>query len=154
MRLIDETGTQIGVVQTREALKIAEEREYDLVEVSPTAKPPVAKLVDWDKYRYELKKQEEKQKKKQKTTEVKTIRLRLKIGEHDLVTKANHAYKFLEKGNKVKVSLMFRGREVVHKELGKNVVDKFFDKVKEVGDKESEPTFAGRELIMILTPKK
>jgi translation initiation factor IF-3 len=142
------------VISSREALQIAEDRGYDLVEVSPNANPPVAKLIDWDKYRYELKKQEERQKKKQKITEVKTIRLRLKIGEHDLETKAKHAYKFLEKENKVKASLMFRGREVIHKELGVEVLNRFYDKIKEVGEKESGPTFAGREVIMILTPKK
>lgn len=133
---------------------MAEERNLDLVEVSPNAKPPVAKLLDWDKYRYELKKQEEKQKKKQKTTEIKTIRLRLKIGEHDLITKTNHAQKFLERGNKVKTSLLFRGREVVHKELGENLLKKFYDKIKDYGDIESGPSFAGREMILILTPKK
>lgn len=135
-------------------MRIAEERGFDLVEVSPTANPPVVKFLDWDKYRYELKKLEEVQKKKQKITEIKTIRLKFKIGEHDLSTKARHAHKFLEKGSKVKVVLMFRGREIIHKELARDLFVKFFDKVKDVGDIESQPTFNNRELSMILTAKK
>jgi translation initiation factor IF-3 len=154
VRVIDESGGQYGVISSSEALRIAEERGFDLVEVSPTANPPVVKFLDWDKYRYELKKLEEVQKKKQKIIELKTIRLKFKIGEHDLDTKARHAHKFLEKGNKVKVVLMFRGREIIHKELAKDLFVKFFDKVKDVGEIESQPTFNNRELSMILTAKK
>jgi translation initiation factor IF-3 len=116
--LIGSDGNQIGVTKTDDALKIAREEGLDLVEISPNVFPPVCKVLDWGKFRYEQQKSEQAQKKKQRNVEVKIVRLSAKIGEHDLTTKERQARKFLGEGNKVKVQLLFKGREVTHKELG------------------------------------
>lgn len=125
VRVIDENGEQLGIMKTSEALAMAAEREMDLVEVSPQARPPVVKFIDFDKYRYHQKKLEQQQKKKLKKVDVKGIRLSIRISEHDLSIKAKRAIEFLEEGHKVKVDLLMRGREQAHPEIGFDVVKKF-----------------------------
>ena len=154
MRLISDDGEQLGVVPTREAIEKAREVGLDLVEVSPNAVPPVAKIMDWGKYRYEQQKQQQKAKSKQKTQELKTIRLGVKIGAHDLETKLRTASKFVEHGDKVKFQLRFRGREVVHKELGEKILLSIADTMSGTTDVEQTPTFAGREMTLVLAPTK
>lgn len=125
VRVIDETGQQLGIMKTAEALALAQDRELDLVEVSPQAQPPVVKLVNFDKYRYHQKKLEQQQKKKVKKTEIKGIRLGMRISEHDLGIKAKKAIEFLDEGHKVKIDLLMRGREQAHPEMGYEVIKKF-----------------------------
>lgn len=136
------------------ALTMAEEAGLDLVEVSPNAVPPVAKILDWGKYKYEQQKQQAKAKAKQKTTELKGIRLGVKIGEHDLNTKLRNAEKFLAKEDKVKFQLRFRGREIVHKELGERLLLTVAERLSEIAEVEQPPAFAGREMTLIVAPKK
>jgi len=124
VRLIDEEGNQVGVVDTREALRMAQEREYDLVLVSPNAVPPVARLLDYGKWRYEQQQAEKEARKKAKRTEVKSIKFRPKIDEHDYQTKLGHVRRFLEEGHKVKITIMFRGREMAHPELGSRILER------------------------------
>lgn len=154
MRLISEDGEQLGVVRTTEAIEKAKEAGLDLVEVSPNAVPPVAKIMDWGKFRYEQQKQQQKAKAKQKTQELKTIRLGVKIGQHDLDTKLRTAEKFLDHGDKVKFQLRFRGREVVHKELGEKILLGIAETLVEKTEVEQVPTFAGREMTLVVAPKK
>lgn len=136
-----------------EALDLANEKKLDLVKIAPKAKPPVCKILDYGKYRYELQKKEKEAKKKQKTTQVKEIRLSTFIEEHDIDVKAKTASKFLKGGDKVKVSLRFRGRERDYTSKGMDVMKRFAEVITEVGDIEKKPSFEGRSLIMILTPK-
>lgn len=154
MRLLGSDGEQIGVVSLSEALRRAEEEGLDLVEISPSAVPPVAKVMNWGKFKYEQEKQVNAQKKKQKSVGVKGIRLSSKIGEHDFQTKAKRARKFLENENKVKVRLVFKGREIVHKDIGKAVLEKFAAELSEVSQIEQNISFTGREANMVLGPKK
>lgn len=130
VRLIGENGDQLGVMSAREALKLAEEEELDLVKIAPTAKPPVCKIIDYGKYRYELARKEKEAKKKQKTVEVKEVRLSPNIDTNDLNTKVNNAKKFIQKGNKVKVTLRFRGREMAHMQTSKHILDDFAEMLK------------------------
>ena len=153
VRVISGDGEQLGIMSKRDALAQAEEKNLDLVCVSPNAKPPVCKILDYGKYRYELQKREKEAKKKQHTTEVKEFRLSVFIGDHDIEVKANTATKFLKNGDKVKVSLRFRGRERDYKDKGFDVMNKFADEVSEFADIEKRPKFEGRSLIMFLTPK-
>lgn len=153
VRVIDSDGTQLGVMPTAEALDLAAERKLDLVNVAPAAKPPVCKILDYGKYRYELHKKEKEAKKKQKTVQVKEIRLSTFIEEHDLMVKANNAAKFLKDGDKVKVSLRFRGREKGYVNHGEGVMSKFAEVSAEFGAIEKKPQLEGRSLIMILAPK-
>ena len=125
IRLIGENGEQLGIMSAREAMKLAEEAELDLVKIAPTAKPPVCKIIDYGKYRYELARKEKEAKKKQKVVEVKEIRMSPNIESNDLNTKMNAAKKFLEKGNKVKVTLRFRGREMAHMQSSRHILDDF-----------------------------
>lgn len=154
MRLISHEGEQLGVVSTSSAKEMALEAGLDLVEVSPNAVPPVAKIMDWGKYRYEQQKQQQKAKAKQKTTELKTIRLGVKIGSNDLNTKLRTATKFLEHEDKVKFQLRFRGREVVHKELGEKILLGVAESLSEIAEVEQTPTFAGREMTLVVAPKR
>ncbi|MBK5253496.1 MAG: translation initiation factor IF-3 [Peptostreptococcaceae bacterium] len=153
LRVIDETGTMIGVISRSEALEMADEKKLDLVNVSPNANPPVCKILDYGKYRYELQKREKEAKKKQKTTQVKEIRLSTFIEEHDIMVKAKTANKFLQEGDKVKVSLRFRGRERDYTSKGREVMNHFADAVSENGVVEKRPKFEGRSLTMFLAPK-
>lgn len=154
MRLISDEGEQLGVVPTRQAIEMAKDAGLDLVEVSPNAVPPVAKIMDWGKYRYEQQKQMQKAKAKQKTTELKTIRLGVKIGSNDLSTKLRTAEKFLGHEDKVKFQLRFRGREVVHKELGEKILLSIIETFGEKIEVEQMPTFAGKEMTIVVAPKR
>jgi translation initiation factor IF-3 len=152
--LISETGEQVGVVTLAEALRMSDEAGLDLVEVSPNAVPPVAKILDWGKYKYEQQKQLAKAKQKQKITEIKGVRLGVKISENDIATKLRNAEKFLAKGDKVKFQLRFRGREVVHKDLGEKLLLSIAERLSETADVEQKPTFSIRDMTMVVAPKK
>jgi translation initiation factor IF-3 len=153
LRIIDSDGTQLGIMSLDAAMDLANEKKLDLVNIAPMANPPVCKILDYGKYRYELQKREKETKKKQKTMQVKEIRLGPFIEGHDLAVKANNAAKFLKEGDKVKVSLRFRGREREHTGKGYAVMTKFVELVAQAGLVERKPEFEGRSLIMILTPK-
>lgn len=153
LRVISDDGEQLGIMSRDEALRLSEEKNLDLVCISPNAKPPVAKLMDYGKYRYEIQKKEKEAKKKQKTTQVKEIRLSTFIEDHDVQVKANTASKFLKDGDKVKVSLRFRGRERDYTAKGFEVMNKFADAVEEIAVVEKKPKFEGRSLTMFLAPK-
>lgn len=154
IRLVGEDGEQLGIMSAKDALKMAKEAGLDLVKIAPTAKPPVCKIVDYGKYRYEQTRREKEAKKKQKVTEVKEIHLSPNIDVNDLTTKANQARKFVEKGNKVKVALRFRGREMAHMATGKEVLDTFFEKVSDVAVVEKPAKLEGRNMIMVLAEKR
>jgi len=153
LRLIDSDGTQLGIMSLEKALDLANDRKLDLVNIAPNAEPPVCKILDYGKYRYDLQKKEKEAKKKQKTTQVKEIRLSTFIEEHDITVKANTASKFLKDGDKVKVSLRFRGREKDYANKGLEVMQKFVEFISEFGGVEKKPEFEGRSLIMIIAPK-
>ena len=151
--MIDENGDMRGVMGIREALTIAEEANLDLVNVSPNAEPPVCKILDFGKYRYELQKKDKMAKKNQKTMQVKEVRLSTFIEEHDVNVKANTAIKFLKEGDKVKVSLRFRGRERDYTAKGFDVMNSFAEQIAEYGVIDKKPKFEGRSLTMFLSPK-
>jgi len=153
LRVIDTDGNQLGVMPREEAMRLAEEKKLDLVCISPKANPPVCKILDYGKYKYELQKKEKEAKKKQKTTQVKEIRLSTFIEDHDIMVKAKTGAKFLKEGDKLKVSLRFRGREKDYVARGMEVMDKFAEAVSDVGDIDKKPNFEGRSLTMILSPK-
>lgn len=152
--VIDEDGTKLGVMPTREALKLARNKDLDLVEVSPNSNPPVCRIMDFGKYKYQMQKKMHEAKKKQKTIEVKTVKVRPRTDEHDMQVRIKQVRKFLEKGNKVKAVVMFRGREQAHVELGEAQLLKIFDAVKDIAEMERKPKKEGRDMIMILAPKK
>ncbi|MFR9071202.1 MAG: translation initiation factor IF-3, partial [Paraclostridium sp.] len=143
IRVLSETGEQLGIMSSRDAQIIANNKNLDLVKISPNANPPVCKIMDYGKYKYEQARKEKESKKKQKVVTVKEVRLRPGIETNDLNTKANQAMKFLKKGDKVKVELRFRGRELGHKDLGKQVMLKFIELVKEFGEPTKAPAFEG-----------
>lgn len=153
VRVIDRDGAQLGVMKIEDAMNLSLEKKLDLVNISPTANPPVCKILDYGKYRYELQKKEKEARKKQKTVEIKEIRLSTFIEEHDLMVKAKNATKFLSDGDKVKVSLRFKGRERDYVNVGQKVMENFAEAIAAVGIVEKRPSFEGRSLIMILTPK-
>ena len=154
VRLVGEDGEQLGIMSAKDAMKIAREANLDLVKIAPQAKPPVCKVIDYGKYRYELARKEKEAKKKQKTMDVKEIRLSPNIDENDLNTKAGQARKFLSKGDKVKVTLRFRGREVAHMGMSKQILDKFFQKVEDIAVVDKPAKMEGRSMIMFLTEKR
>lgn len=154
VRLIGEDGEQLGIMSSKEAMKLAREAELDLVKIAPTAKPPVCKIIDYGKYKYELTRKEKEAKKKQKITDVKEIRLSPNIDVNDMNTKANQARKFLSKGDKVKVSLRFRGREMAHMGMGKQILDDFYKKLEDIAVVEKPAKLEGRSMIMFLTEKR
>ena len=154
VRLIDSDGTMIGVVSAREAQLKANERELDLVKISPNANPPVCKIMDYGKFLYEQNKRDKEAKKKQTTIEIKELRLSAKIDEHVFRFKAKNAIKFLEEGDKVKISIRFRGREITYSPMGREVMQKFAETVKEFGKMEKPPVMEGRTMSMILVPHK
>ncbi len=154
IRLIGENGEQLGIMSAREAMKLAEEAELDLVKIAPTAKPPVCKIIDYGKYRYELARKEKEAKKKQKVVEVKEIRMSPNIESNDLNTKMNAAKKFLEKGNKVKVTRRFRGREMAHMQSSRHILDDFAQSLSDAAVIEKAPKVEGRSISMVLTEKK
>ncbi len=153
VRLVDEDGGQLGLLSINEALDIAREKGLDLVEIAPSAKPPVCKTMDYGKYKYEQSKKEKEVKKKQKTINVKEVKLRLNIEENDFMTKARNAIRFLKDGDKVKVTIMFRGREITHSQLGLELSRKFAETTSEYGKVERAARLEGRNMIMILVPK-
>jgi translation initiation factor IF-3 len=153
LRVITGDGDQLGIMSRADALAEAEKRNLDLVCISPNAKPPVVKILDYGKYRYELERKEKEAKKKQKTTQVKEIRLSTFIEDHDINVKAKNAQKFLKNGDKVKVSLRFRGRERNHTSRGYEVMDRFAEAVSDIADVEKKPKFEGRSLTMFIAPK-
>jgi translation initiation factor IF-3 len=153
VRLIDEEGKQLGVVPIAEALHLAVEAGTDLVEIAPQAVPPVCKILDYGKYRFELEKKGRESKKKQKLIKMKEIRMQPKIEEHDLQFKSKHVKEFLEEGNKVKVTIRFRGREMAHTERGKVVLEKFLTLLEDSFVLEKEPSMEGRFMSMVIGPK-
>ena len=154
VRLIDENGQMRGIVSIGEALSLAEQADLDLVNISPNADPPVCKILDYGKYRYEQQKKEKNARKNQHVTEIKEIRLSASIEDHDVEVKAKAATKFLQDGNKVKVSLRFRGREMGYTQLGYDAMNKFAEMVADYGVIEKAPKMEGRRMNMFLAPKK
>ncbi len=154
IRVIGEDGEQLGIMSPREAMKIAQEAELDLVKIAPKAQPPVCKIIDYGKYRYELARKEKEAKKKQKTVEVKEVRLSPNIETNDLNTKVNNAKKFISKGNKVKVTLRFRGREMAHMQQSKHILDDFAELLADVAVVEKPAKLEGRSMSMVLTEKR
>ena len=154
IRVIGSDGQQLGIMSSKEAMKIAREADLDLVKVAPQAKPPVCKIIDYGKYRYEMARKEKEAKKKQKVVEVKEIRMSPNIDTNDLNTKMNAAKKFLDKGNKVKVTLRFRGREMAHMQSSRHILDDFAESLAEVAVIEKAPKIEGRSISMVLTEKK
>ena len=154
IRLIGSDGEQLGIMPPKEAMKLAREADVDLVKIAPSATPPVCKLIDYGKYKYELIRKEKEAKKKQKTVETKEVRLSPNIDVNDLNTKNNAARKFLEKGNKVKVTLRFRGREMAHVEKSKHILTDFAEKLSDIAVVEKAPKMEGRSMMMFLTEKR
>ncbi|HET7034958.1 MAG TPA: translation initiation factor IF-3 [Thermomicrobiaceae bacterium] len=154
IRLIDENGTHVGVLRTRDALEMARERGLDLVEVQPNAVPPVCRLMDYGKFRYEESRRERESRKRQKTADVKEIRLSPKIGEHDLETKGRLALKFLEAGDKVKLTVRFRGREMAHQDIGRSILERMAQDFGPAATVDQVPHIEGRTMVMMLSPAK
>ena len=154
VRLIGADGEQLGIMSAREAYKLAQEAELDLVKIAPGAKPPVCKIIDYGKYRYELARKEKEAKKKQKVIEIKEVRLSPNIDENDLNTKMNNARKFLEKGNKVKVTLRFRGREMAHMSKTKYILDDFAEKLADIAAVDKPAKVEGRSIVLFLSAKR
>jgi translation initiation factor IF-3 len=153
VRLITAEGDQAGIVSTREALDMAQRSSLDLVEVAPNASPPVCRIMDFGKYKYEQSKKEKVSKKKQHTITVKEIRLRPRTDDHDLETKMKHARKFLEQKNKVKVTIIFRGREMAYQDFGRELMERVQEILDDVAKPESAPQMEGRRMVMLLTAK-
>ena len=152
VRVIDHEGEQVGILPIAEALIMASENDLDLVEVAPDSKPPVCKIMDYGRYKYAQSKRAHEAKKKQTIVHVKEVKLRPRTVEHDMVFKIRNVLKFLNQGDKVKVSMFFRGREIVHKELGRRLLDRVKEEVNEVGVVEQQPKSEGRSMIMIIAP--
>ena len=152
--MIGPDGAQLGIVSAREAMAKAQEAGLDLVKIAPQAKPPVCKIIDYGKYRYELARKEKEARKKQKTIDVKEVRLSPNIDTNDLKTKVNAARKFLSKGDRVKVTLRFRGREMTHINYSKQILDSFFEKVEDIAVVDKPPKMEGRSMVMFLSKKR
>ena len=153
LRIIDTDGSQLGIMSASEALDKAAEKNLDLVKISPMAKPPVCKIMDYGKYRFEQAKREKEARKNQHIVDIKEIRLSLNIDTHDFETKRNHALRFISEGNKVKVSIRFRGREMGHPELGQEIMQRFAGAMSEVANAEKPAKLEGRTMLMFLAPK-
>ncbi len=153
IRLIGADGTQLGIMSPEKAMEIAEEQDLDLVKISPTSNPPVCKIMDYGKYRFDAQKREKEAKKNQKVIEIKEVQLSLNIDTHDLETKINHAVRFLKAGNKVKVSIRLRGREMAHPERGIEIMEQFAESVSEYGVVEKAPKLENRNILMFLAAK-
>lgn len=153
VRLVSDDGEQLGIVPIREALQIAMERNLDLVEVAPSAQPPVCRLMDYGKFKFEQNKREKEARKKQHVISVKEVKMRPNIEEHDFQVKARNARKFLTNGDKVKLTIMFRGREITHTELGHNLSIKFVNELADIATVEKMPKVDGRNMVTILMPK-
>lgn len=153
VKVIDENGEQLGILPTAEALRLAEDRELDLVEVSPNSSPIVCKIMNYGKYKYEQARKEKESKKKQKVVEIKEIRLSSTIDTHDFEFKSRNARKFLEDGNKVKATIKFKGREVNNTSFGVNVLNKFAESLEDVGTVDKAPKLEGRSMMLMINPK-
>ena len=153
VRLVDQNGEQLGVMSSREALAMAEERQLDLVKIAPQARPPVCKLMDYGKYRFEQSKKEREFRKNQKVITVKEVRLSATIEDHDVDVKFKNAVKFLKDGNKVKVTIRFRGRQITHSEIGRQIMNEFADRIKEYGTVDKAPQIEGRNMSMFISPR-
>lgn len=154
IRVIDEDGSQIGILPPYEALKIAKEKDLDLVEISPTAQPPVCRIMNYGKYLYQLNKKTHEAKKHQKVIQVKEIKFRPMTDEHDYLFKKNNIIRFLQDGDKAKASVMFRGREMAHKEIGRQLIGRLIEDLSEVGVVEGFPKMEGSNMFVIFSPKK
>ena len=154
IRLIGPEGEQLGIMSARQALDIAEEKELDLVKIAPTAKPPVCKLMDYGKYRFEQSKREKEARKNQKVISVKEVRLSPTIEEHDMQVRVRDCVKFLQNGDRVKVSIRFRGRMITHSDVGLQVMNEFFARVKDYAVQDRKPSTEGRTMTMMLSPKQ
>ena len=154
VRLIGEDGEQLGVMSAKEAMKLAREAELDLVKIAPTAKPPVCKIIDYGKYRYELARKEKEAKKKQKVQETKELRITPNIEEHDFGFKAKNARKFLEEGSKVKITVRFRGRELNYTKAGEENLNKFIEALSDIASPDKKPTLEGKNMFVILSKNK
>jgi translation initiation factor IF-3 len=153
VRLVDENGEQLGIMPARQALTLAEERGLDLVKIAPQAKPPVCKLMDYGKYKFDQSKREREIRKNQKVITVKGVQLSATIDEHDIDVRERATIKFLQSGDKVKVSIRFRGRQITHPEIGVEVMNRFAERIKEYGIVERRPLIEGRNMTMILAPR-
>jgi translation initiation factor IF-3 len=153
VRLVDENGEQVGVVAIADALRRAEEAGLDLMEVSPNADPPVCKIIDYGRFRYEAQKKKNEARKKQKTIEVKEIKMRPNIDTHDYEVKMRAIHRFIDEGDKVKVTMRFRGREMVHQDLGKQVLDRVREEMEEKAKVEQFPKIEGRQMTMVMAPR-
>lgn len=153
LRVIDSDGTQLGIMPLRKAMEIAEQKNLDLVKIAPQANPPVCKIIDYGKFRFEQAKREKEARKNQRVVEIKEVRLSLNIDTHDFETKRNHALRFISEGNKVKASIRFRGREMGHPELGLEIMKRFADAMSEVANVEKPAKLEGRSMLMFLAPK-
>ena len=154
VRVVDSDGEQIGILPIERALEIAEEKGLDLVEVAPNARPPVCRIMDYGKFRYEEQRKAREARKKQHHVQLKEVKMRPGIEDHDFDFKLRHARRFLEEGNKVKVTMMFRGRQMAHPELGREVLDRLSQELSEQGKVESHPSMEGRSMTMVLAPLK
>ena len=153
LRVIDSDGTQLGIMPLRKAMELAEQKNLDLVKIAPQANPPVCKIIDYGKFRFEQAKREKEARRNQRVVEIKEVRLSLNIDTHDFETKKNHALRFISDGNKVKASIRFRGREMGHPELGLEIMRKFSDAMSEVAVVEKPAKLEGRNMLMFLAPK-
>ena len=153
VRVVDDEGGQLGIMPTRQALDLAREKGLDLVEVAPNAEPPVCKIMDYGKYKYQQSKRAQEAKKRQTTIQVKEVKVRPKIEEHDLQFKLKNIRKFLDERNKIKVSMIFRGREIAHTSIGMQVLNRIAEEIEEIGVIEQSPKLEGRNLSMIIAPK-
>ena len=153
MRLIDSGGEQLGVMRLEEALKVAEGKDLDLVEIAAAANPPVCRVMDYGKFRYEKKKKQQESNKKQVYVTVKEVKMGARTDQHDVAFKVSHIRKFLERGQRVKVSVFFRGRSITHPELGREMLLKVFEKVKDLSNMEANPRMEGRHMSILLQPR-
>ncbi|HBC92219.1 MAG TPA: translation initiation factor IF-3 [Pelotomaculum sp.] len=154
VRVVDSEGNQLGIMSGRDALRLAEEKQQDLVEIAPAAKPPVCRIMDFGKYKYEQSKREKEARKKQKIISVKEIKMRPNIEDHDFEVKAKNALRFLKDGDKVKATVIFRGREIVHTQIGQQLLKRLAEDLKELSNIERVPKLEGKNMIMILAPKQ
>lgn len=154
LRIVDEDGKMLGIMSRGDAIKIAEERELDLVEIAPQANPPVCKIIDFGKFSYELQKKEKLQKKNQQQQQMKEIRFKWRTDTHDFNFKTRHAREFLEEGNKVKASVMFRGREITHTDIGKELLERFIEDLKDISKVDSPIKMEGKNMSVVISPDK
>ncbi len=154
MRVVGAESDQLGIMPLKEALALAESQHLDLVEVSPNSTPPVCRIMDYGKYKYQQSKKQQEARKKQVQIQLKEIKLRPKTDEHDLQFKIKHARRFIEEGNKAKISVIFRGREITHTELGQRALDRFVEELEDIANIEVRPRMEGRNMYIIVSPKK